>query len=330
MRRTIAIICAALLGAGAAGLAALASSVSAAVQPGHTAQTSQTQLEANQRAARRDAAQLLRLLKLPADVTPIRAVPAFARSFGVSSSLNGKYYAGDQRWALSSAPPQAIIAHVREHPPAGSTADVGTGTSSDSRTGVNSIDVQFSWPNVGQQLMNRSLTLTVITPPHGDSVVLAQAQSAWVVPRSLSERVPAGVHAVLITLRLGPPATGPVVKPSGHVHTSRYLVWRTARVRRLVDTFNGLGIVQPSTSALACPLMLTGPSASSLTLAFKTGHDGATLARAQVYLHPGSHGGDGAGPCNPINFWIGATQQTPLLSDTFVARVGRLIGARIS
>jgi hypothetical protein len=137
-------------------------------------------------------------------------------------------------------------------------------------------------------------------------------------------------RAAWITVRLGPAGTGPVIKPGGHVHTSTYLVWRAARVRALVDQFNDLPTIQPGAEPVACPMILTGSEASELTLAFKTGRNGTTLATAQVDVHRGQSWDDGGGPCNPIDFWIAGTPQTSLMSPTFVKQVGKLVGADIS
>jgi hypothetical protein len=291
----------------------------------------QSTLRANKQAAGRDARRLLARLRLPAgELTITGRLPAFARSFVTSSSPKGTYYASFERWELAGTGPTAIIAYVRRHRPAGSTEDVGTGSSSDAKTGVTSVEVGFSWPDVPRQLTNRTLTVTVVTPPHGDSVVIAQSEVAWYVPRSAGERVPAGVRAVAITVRLGPPLTGPVVKPGGHVQTRTYVVWRPARVRALLSAFDSLPIVQPAVEPLGCPLILTGSSASQLTLAFETGRGGAILARAQVFIHRGLTWEDGGGACDPIDFWIGGRQQTPLTSPDFVKRIGKLVGADIS
>jgi hypothetical protein len=319
MRRALELIRVALL-----ALAALALTPTAGAAP------AATQLQANQQAARHDARRLLTLLRLPpTDITASRTEPSFASGSGDTAPPNGRYHAGDRFWEVASASPQAIIAFIRKHPPAGATQEVGTGSGSDATTGVTSLDVQFSWLDVSEKLMNRMLTVTVITPPHGYSVVVAQSQSAWFIPRAPSELLPSGVHAVAITLRLGPAAIGPVVKP-GHVHVSTDVVWRAARVRALVGTFNGLPIVQPSTAPIACPMILTGPAASELTLAFKSSATGATLARAQVFVHPGQTWDDGAGPCNPIDFWLAGRPQAALTSPTFVKQIGQLIGANIS
>jgi hypothetical protein len=290
----------------------------------------ETQLQANQTAARQDARQHLQQLRLPRGVTAIRAEPGFAKALNGPIQPSGRYFAGDDAFWTTNASSHAILAYVRAHRPAGSTADVGSGSSSDTKTGVTSVDVQFSWPDLTAKVLNRTLTVTVVTPLHGRSVIVAETQSDWFVPRSSSERVPHGVHAVAITLRLGPAGSGPVAKPGGHVHTSTYVVWRASLVRALVSEFNGLAIVQPSLRPIACPLMLTGSEASGLTLAFKTSPTGATLAHAQVSVHRGQTWDDGGGACDPISFWIGAKQQNALASPTFVKQIGKLIGASIS
>jgi hypothetical protein len=307
-----------------AALIALAGGASAALA------LAETQLPANQAAARQDARQHLQRLRLPNAVTAVRAEPGFAKSLNGPVQPNGRYFAGDDAFWTTNASPHAIIAYVQAHRPAGSTADAGSGSSSDTKTGVTSVDVQFSWPDLTAKVLNRTLTVTVVTPSHGRSVIVAQTQSDWFVPRSSSERVPHGVHAVAITLRLGPAGSGPVIEPGGHVQTSTYVVWRAARVRALVSEFNRLAIVQPSMQPIACPLMLTGSEASGVTLAFKASPTGATLAHAQVSVHRGQTWDDGGGACNPISFWIGAKQQTALTSPTFVKQVGKLIGASIS
>lgn len=317
-------ICVALLGAAVAGGAVAGAAVTDPLPPA-------ARLLANEHAARRDARERLQRAQLPpTDIMATRTIPAFAKSFELSPSPGSNYYASAERWEVASAGPKAVIAYVRKHPPAGSTADLGSGSSRDTKTGVSSTDIQFSWPDLPEQLLNRTLSVTVVTPRHGHSVVIVQSQAAWFVPRSAAERVTGGVRAIAITLRLGPGATGPVMRPGGHVQTSHYVVWRASRVRGLVDMINGLPIVQPAIGPLECPMMLTGSAASELTLAFKTGRGGKTLAMAQVYVHRGSTWADGGGACDPINFWIAGQQQTPLTSPSFVKQIGTLIGTKIS
>jgi hypothetical protein len=326
MRRTLVVICVALLGAtvvAGAGAAVTRAAVTDPLPP-------TAELLANQHAAQRDARTRLQLIQLPAtDIMPTRTIPAFAKSFEPISSPRGTY-ASAQHWEVASAHPKAIIAYVRKHPPAGSTADPGTGTSSDSKTGVSSTDVEFSWPDVPGQLLNRTATVIIVTPRHGHPVVIVQSQAAWFVPRPAGERVPSDVQAIAITLRLSPGAEGPVMRPGGHTQTSRYEIWRAARARALVNLINGLPIVQPAVGPLACPMMLTGSAASELTLAFQSGRGGKTLAKAQVYIHRGTNWTDGGGVCDPINLWIAGKQQTPLTSPSFVKQIGALVGTKIS
>lgn len=325
MRRTLVGIYARSFGLAAVMVTALVTaSASGAGQ-------AQSQLRANQVAARRDAQEMLARLQLPLSaVSSPSTIPGFARSFLSGSSPISRYYARASRWQMTDERPKAVIAYVERHRPAGSALDLGSGTSSDTKTGVSSINIQFSWPDVPGRLVNRHLTVTVVAPRHGHSVVVADSESAWFVPRPATESVPAGVHAIAITVRLGPPATGPVVRPGGKVHTSTHVIWRSASVAALLKTFNGLPITQPSLQPLSCPMMLTGSSASELTLAFRTGRHGTTLARAQVFIHRGRRWEDGGGPCDPISFEIGGRQQTALTSPTFVKQVGRLVGADIS
>jgi hypothetical protein len=312
-----------------AALAALWIALGVSVVAGTPGALAKTQLQTNQAAARADAIQHLRGVRLPSDARRLTTEPRFAKSFAIGTGPGLKYQADDDAFWSTTAGADAIIAYARAHAPAGSTAELGSGSGTDSKTGVRSVDIQFSWPDLGRKVFNRSLTLTVVTPRHGRSVVLAQTQSSWFVPRPATEVLPSGVHAVVITLRLGPSASGPIVK-SGPVHTSAYVVWRNARVRSLVSEVDGLPTIQPGAEPIACPMMLTGSEASELTLAFMTGRHGATLARVQVSIHRGQTWDDGGGPCNPIEFWIAAKQQTALTSATFVKQVGKLIGADIS
>lgn len=314
-----------LFGLAAVTVTALATAALARAGQANSQQT-------NRAAAERDARELLARLQLPpTNVTSPRTIPGFARSFLPDFPPLSRYSASASRWEVAGAGPTAIIAYVRAHPPAGSTLDNGSGTSSDTRTGVTSIDVQFSWPDVPDQLLDRTLTVTVVTPRHGRSVVVARSQSAWYVPRAASESVPSGVRAVKITVRLGPATTGgPVMKPGGKVRTTTYVISDAARVAALVKSFDALPIVQPSTGPIPCPMILTGSTSSQLTLAFMTGVHGKTLAEAQVFIHRGAQWEDGGGPCNPIAFTIGGKQQTALTSPTFVKQVGKLVGADIS
>ncbi len=292
---------------------------------GAGASSTRSRLQSNRRAARADARQMVQRMRLPGGVSSIASEPRFAKGFAGSYPPGGRYFAADQAFWTTTDSAQSIIAYVRAHRPAGSSLDQGSGSGSDTKTGVTELDVQFSWPAVSRQLINRMLTVSVVTPRHGASVIVARSQSYWFVPRSLGERLPSALHAVLITLRIG---SGLPVQ--SNVRTSKYVVSRAAQVSALVRELNSLPIVQPGTMPISCPLMLSSSQGTGLTLDFKAGRRGATLARVEVGVHRGQSWYDGAGPCSPISFWLGSKRQTSLTSPTFVKQVGRLIGANIS
>jgi hypothetical protein len=104
----------------------------------------------------------------------------------------------------------------------------------------------------------------------------------WIVTRSPSEKVPAGVHEIDIRSAY----------PGGPAIVSRK-VSDPARVSQIVRWIDALGIVQPG--ALACPA-LGGPV---VTLDVRAAA-GDLLARASVVDFQGT-----SGPCNPIDFSVG-------------------------
>ena len=307
MRRALVVICVALLAGGASAAGAQA----------------KTQLQANKVAAHRDARQLLTRLRLPKDLTRIGSAPRWAIQ-AAALPLTGGISAADETWWTTTASPQAIIDFLKAHRPAGA-ADDGIGSEHNFQTGVNNLNVEFSWPPVGLQLYNRSLTVTVVTPPHGDSVVVAQSESSWIVPRPASELVPRRAQVVDVRLRIGHGLGG-----SRHMRTSTYVVWRQARVTEIVRQFNALQTVQDGAVMAGCTLML--PNRPYLTLTFRSGRGPGhpVLAHAKVFVSPGSQGASGRNSCDPIVFWIGSREEPMLTSPTFVSWIGKLIGANIS
>ena len=304
MRRTLPVIAAAVLAI--AGVAA--------AQP-------ETQLQTNKAAAQRDARKLLSLVRLPKDMRRSAARPRVGGMLVGERSANGPYYAGDQAYWTTEADPQAIMAYIKAHKPAGSTIE----TSGSSTAPETSLDVMFIWPALGVRVYGRTMWVSVVSAPGSPSAVVAQSQSGWMVPRASAERVPTSVRSVAITLRLGSGLAG----TNGHMHISTYVVWRRVRVAALVNAFNRLPIVQPGTMP-SCTLEVGGNDRPALTLQFRAGQAGPALARARVYVIPGKNGDAGWNMCNPIQFWIGSKQQTSLTSQTFVRQIGRLIGANIS
>jgi hypothetical protein len=304
-------------------LSAWLSACAVAIAQGARGTPVASQLVLNERAARSDARAALESVRLPAGVRPIAGEPRFARALFGEAAPSDAYNASDQAWWTSAASPAAIIAYVRAHRPAGASIN-GSGSGSDPRAALTSLELQLAWPPVGQQVYNRTLTLSVITPSHGDSAIVAQSQASWIVPRAASERVPAGVHDIAISLRIG---TGPF--DERHMHTRTYLVRRPDRVAAMVREINSLPITQPGL-VFSCPFEVGGEQRPELRLQFRATPAGPALAQAQVFVSGGRGGASGWNACDPIELWIGGRKQTPLTSRSFVARIGRLIGAAIS
>lgn len=312
MRRSSLLFCALLLGV----LAAV--SVSGAGSAGR-ASTVKSQLQINRALAQRDARTLLAGLRLPGGVTRIATLPRFARSFADFGPVNGRYYAGEVSIWTTTLSARTVINYARTHKPVGAST-LGTGSGGDVRTGTTSLEVTLNWASTAN-LYNRRLDVTVVTPSHGPSVIVAQSQSYWIIPRPHSELVPAGITTVQAVLRIGGGVRGTL-----HMHTSRYTLSKPALVKAVVNRFNSLPTVQPG-DTLACPLMLRG---AWLQLRFMAGVRGPTLASAEVTVHPGAGWDDGSNSCGPISFTIGGRQQTPLTGPHFVRWIGTLIGRNIS
>jgi hypothetical protein len=286
--------------------------VAIAQATGQASAPADTRLQANKAAARRDARALVASLRLPSGATRLPARSPTVSSVGVT---------GHAKWT-SVESQQAVIDYIKSHEPVGAKLQ-SWGHSFGPGIGTQ-LSLIYSWPSVGLELYNRSLSISVGALTHGHSDVFATSQSDWIVPRPLSEHVPSGVHAVEVTLRSGGGS-----QRLSHPHTTTHVFTRAAVVESLVRWIDELPTVQPGL-IYACPLELVGLETPLLTVTFRSSAAGPALARAQVRVSSGRNGASGWTSCDPIEFWIGHTQQTALTSQTFVKRIGKLIGANIS
>lgn len=268
-------------------------------------------LRANRETAWRDTRALLAELLLP---------PGAARSASRPPSpslrpprISALNTVGAHAWWTSRRSPAQVLAYFRAHAPgpSGQVEVVTEPTSS----------VILMWAIDGPHLFSQQLQLTVAALPDGRTGIMAQAQSTWMVPRSQSERVPSGVRAVAVTLRIGTGLGG-----TKHRRSHIYRITGAARVDAIVSAIDALPIVQPGIVYSCAELLQDVPQ---LTLRFLSA-TGSTVARAQVNVFPGRHGASGWTSCDPIDFWIGARRQTPLTSHTFVSRIATMLGADFS
>lgn len=273
-----------------------------------------TRPQANQAVARRDARALLGQLRLPAGAKRSPSEPAGGGAALHPPRITNAHAVATDRWWISPESTASVLAYVEAHPPAapGYLSRVTEGST-----------VIFTWTIDGAHLFSQQLQVTAQALGGGRIGIMAQAQSVWMVPRPLGERVADGVLAVDVTLRIGGGQDG---RDAMHTHTYVLTGTKAAAVVRALDS---LPITQPGL-VYSCPAEFA--SEPSLTLAFKggSGRSHPTVARASVDVYPGSKGASGWNACDAINFWIGGRRQTPLTSQTFVKRMAKLIGANFS
>ncbi len=129
-------------------------------------------------------------------------------------------------------------------------------------------------------------------------------------------RVPSGVKVVDVKI------TFPQTKPRKPVSRSITSPHAVAELIRAADALK-----TPSPGNFVCPMfMILEPS---LTVVFRAGPAGPTLAQAQLPVSLGTAGASGSSRCFPIHFSSRGREQS-LLGNGFVRRVGRTIGVQLS
>jgi hypothetical protein len=249
----------------------------------------------NRLAARHDAARLLRLFVLPPGARPLRSEPGgagglLAEPWGIPG---GPRLDRHRLWHVHS-PLDSVLAFERAHRPRGARLG-GYGPFNSPRT-PHAYGLNFVFPAVPGRLAERELTITMVALSAGWTGVRVDAQEIWIVTRPPSEVVPENVRE----LDIGPRrVTGP------------------ANVRRIVRWFDSLPVVQPV--PYYCPMIRY--RRRGVTFDFRAA-SGALLARART---------PGAAACgSALDFSIRGRRQPPLLVDSFLVRVGRLVGMRLA
>jgi hypothetical protein len=261
----------------------------------------------NKLAAQRDVQKLLGLVVLPPGAARVSAEPTGDGGLmrrppsepGTPNLIERHGF-----WRVS-APLDQVMAFVKTHRP------VGSGWSGKGRMGgpgmPDNEELTFSFRPIRGVISTRWLSFTVVVLGDGSTGVRVDAQDVWIVARSASERVPAGVRE--IDIRSAYPGQAPIV--------SRRVI-DPAKVRQIIRWIDALGTVQPE--AYACPV-LGGPT---VTLDFRA-TSGALLAGASMMDSQGP-----SGPCNPIELSIRGHRQTPLIGGNFLEQVERLLGIRVN
>jgi hypothetical protein len=292
-------------------LAVAGCSVASAHRPSSAAQTSSGTTAAHRRSAVRDAMHLLAgvmppsgaaLLERRSAIGVQRRIPLITASF--ASALDS------ERWSVPERP-SAVLSYVVSHLPPGSKL-VSKGSS-----GPNPVtqSVIRSWAPVGGVLDTRFLSIEVTGHASGRTLLAAESQSQWVIVRPAQERVPAAVTEVKITDGL-----------PGHPPRLTRIVTARRTVRRLLELFNGLGIVQPG--SINCPAVPTAEPV--VTVTFRAAAAARALASASVnpganFSWPDSVPG---WACFPITFSAEGHRYRPLIGNV-ISPIDRLLHVRL-
>jgi hypothetical protein len=203
------------------------------------------------------------------------------------------------------------LALVQKHLPAGSKLY----SSGYNGSPLDDISVEQSWPAVPGVLDLRLLRIEASRTKNGTELY-AESQDQWVITRPTSERIPAGVHEVVVTDSW--PGSAPFLSRS---------VTRPATVHKLVGLFNSLGTVQPGTVMCPAPIAPlpivkvvfrtsgTGPAAASATVSTQDNISWPTTVAGWV--------------CVPIGFKVGGRSQTPLIGNV-IAPIQRLLDVKLT
>jgi hypothetical protein len=275
-------------------------------------------LAGNRLAALGDVVRHLRSVRLPGGAVRVYHEPHgdshLLPALGQPESDSGPARA--HAWWIVSEPAAQVLPYVEAHRPAGASF-AGSGSGGNYKTGATDLEINYSWPDIGIRVSQRSLYVTVMQLPDGKTGVLAQAWSSFTVPRPERERVPNGVTAVRVTLQRPPRRPG--ARKLGAL--SRVVITEPRKVARAIKLIDELGLSQGIGS---CTAMLDPPG--SLTVTYSAGPAGPVLAQAHIVI-PVGWTAIGANFCNPIEFTIrGRTEEPALVGGSFARGVLKLGG----
>jgi hypothetical protein len=191
-------------------------------------------------AARSDATRLLAAVELPAGAMRSSTEPAGGgRWLAAPASYPATPNLVDNhKWWIVPGSAGAVLAYLNSHAPAGSKL---TGTSISNGPNIPTVQsVEFDWPARPNVLSQRALVIEVTDLSNDTAGVRADAEEVWVTPRAMTDRIPADVSTLTVTLtRFGSLKQGPYDFRSAR---------KVAAVRRII---NGLPAAQPGTRS--CP-----------------------------------------------------------------------------
>ena len=249
----------------------------------------------NERLAKRDAAKLLRLARVPGGSRRVSRAPAPELGYASSSPGTPSLAHLHRIWRVRE-PASAVFAFERAHRPHGSKL-TATGTADWGRN--SSQQLTFSFPAIAHRVSTRELVVDIVPLTNGWTGIRIDAQDAWVVTRPVGEVVPAGVR--MIDIRKGSRLVHRVTAPR--------------KVATIIRRFDALPLSPMGN--YPCKILIAGPPERIL---FRGGPEMQVLARASGFPFGALSGG-----CNPIAFSAGGHSFPPLLGGRFLIRVEKLL-----
>jgi hypothetical protein len=187
-------------------------------------------------------------------------------------------------WIVPGAPPSVLAWEGRHLPHRFSASGTGTG----SGPGFMMWNQSESLPDVPGVLDSRGLVVTAVPDGH-ETAIRVDAEVTWQPARPASEKVPAAVKAVTISI-------DPTLNQGGGKPQKPVTITDPAKVRALTALINGLTLFPPG--AFDCPADFGG----NLVLTFRAGPRTPALAVATVDLSG----------CDGVDLTIGGRPQPTL------------------
>jgi hypothetical protein len=268
-----------------------------------------TATRAHRRTAIQDASQLLASVVAP----PGAVVRSSSTGVGPHTSLltTALDSAVARRSWTEGEDASAVLSFVTAHLPPGSKVEsTGSGGPPPSQFVIR------AWPSVAGVLGVRWLDLQVTSLATGGTLLSAIAQSQWIVARSASERIPAGVRQIDVTS--GVPGEPPFLSRN---------VTNNQRVRALIRLVDSLPLVQPV--VINCPN--ESEKQAVVTVTFKRGATSRPVARARVsstanLRWPASTPG---WACFPVSLNI-LGRRRPELAGDLIGPMQRVLGVKLA
>lgn len=266
-------------------------------------------VEANRRAANREAGRLLAEVVLPRGARRENQEPR-GRRYELGGPWEGAIFAAEvDRHAFwkTTASPSAVVATFQSHPPAGaqplqSLSDGGWSAASyvfgTRRRGV-----------FGPQM----LLVSAVVLADGMTGVRADALVRYVSPRPRSERVPAAAQIVRITKA-----------NYGQKPFASWVVTRHAMVQTLARIVDSLPFEGHIAGAYSCP---ADDGVPTVTFAFRARHHGRELAQVSELANTPAW----PFPCNTTALTINGKQLPPLLDGGILLKqASKLLGVKLT